>query len=584
MPVRSGDPMRSLDGAPGHVARAPPASIALALVIAGTIAHAAQPLLVPLALALLLTAALSPAVEMMVRKRIPRWLAVAAAMILVLGAIAGVVVVTGQQLPGLTANATAYRTNVRAKITDLHDLARSPTVRGLRAAVSGVQEEIAKVDEAPDGKTVDVTVDDGGILRHIPSIIEIVAHALLVAVLVGFFLARAPDLRGRIIRLFGYAQLAVTTKALDEASSLISRYLRSMCIVNGCFGLAVGAGMMLLGIPYAPLLALLAAALRFIPYLGAWIGALSATLVSLAAFPGWREALWVALLFAVLEPLTGMIAEPLVFGQRLGISDVGVLIAAMCWTWLWGPAGLLLATPITVCLVVLGRAVPSLAFLDVLFGEARPLAPHRLYYERLLVDDREAADEALEAHGREHSLERTFEQVMLPAILQAVRDFEVGRVSASEKRAVLASAQSSIRRMAESDAEGPEAAVLPATHAMGIAVGDEVDEMALWMIRALLPAGHDLEIIPAMDRPWRLMGGKAPAAVCLVAVSPRSAPRIRTILERLRPRFPEADFFLCRPLGPTGSASPGPAPASDTTGSLGEARDRIVEAVLVRAT
>ena len=218
----------------------------------------------------------------------------------------------------------------------------------------------------------------------------------VVTVLVIFMLFERQDLRDRLIRLVGYRRVTVTTRALDEATARITRYLLMQSIINGSFGLALGIALFLLGIPYAALWGCLAAALRFIPYVGAVTAVLLPTALALAVFPGWSRALLIIAVFLALELTAYMVVEPWLYGQSAGVSPVALLVAVIFWTWLWGSVGLLLATPLTVCLIVLSKHLPSMGFLVLLMGDDPVLEPKARYYQRLLARDQDEAADIVE--------------------------------------------------------------------------------------------------------------------------------------------------------------------------------------------
>ena len=218
-------------------------------------------------------------------------------------------------------------------------------------------------------KPVPVVVQTPSMLWQLPSVLESLATAGLVIVLVIFMLIRYADLRGRILYLAGHHRLTVATKALDEAGHRISRYLLMQSIINGSYGAAAGLGFFLIGVPYAMLWGFLAAVLRFIPYAGPTIAAVLPSALSLAVFPGWGQPLLVISIILLLELVSNMIMEPLLYGQSVGVSEVALLVAVAFWTWLWGAVGLILATPMTVCIGVLGKYVPQIEFIGVLLSD-----------------------------------------------------------------------------------------------------------------------------------------------------------------------------------------------------------------------
>jgi predicted PurR-regulated permease PerM len=247
--------------------------------------------------------------------------------------------------------------------------------------VENITRELQKDERAvaEAEKPVPVVVQPPSLLSQLPTILEPLASAGLVIALVIFMLLERGDMRNRLIRLIGYGRLTLTTKALDEAGQRISRYLLMHSLVNGSHGVALGCGLFLIGLPYALLWGVLAAVLRFIPYIGPAVSALFPAALSLAAFPGWEQPLLVIGLIAGLELLSNMFMEPLLYGRTAGVSEVALMVAIAFWTWLWGPIGLLLATPLTVSLGVLGRYVPQLEFLGVLLSDDPVLEPHMGY-------------------------------------------------------------------------------------------------------------------------------------------------------------------------------------------------------------
>ncbi len=246
-----------------------------------------------------------------------------------------------------------------------------------------------------------------------------------------FMLINREELRNRLVSLSGRPSLAVATKALADAGDRISRYLLMQFIVNATMGLAVGIGLYFIGVPYAALWGLTAGLLRYLPYVGPWIAALLPITVSLVTVPGWQQVALVVGLFVVLELLSNNVMEPLLYGHSVGLSSFAVIVAAIFWTWLWGAVGLVIATPITACLVVLSSYVPELAAIGRLLGERPALTPHETLYQRLLARDVDEADGIITRHHKERSLDAACELV-LDTMLALKRDLHAGRVSAED--------------------------------------------------------------------------------------------------------------------------------------------------------
>jgi predicted PurR-regulated permease PerM len=258
--------------------------------------------------------------------------------------------------------------------------------------------------------------------------------AAMIAVLAIFILIEREDLRNRFIRLIGDRQLHTTTEALDDASTRVSRYLLMQFIVNVTYGMSVSLGLWLIGslsnqpIPNVAVWGLLATVLRFIPYIGPWIAATLPILLSLAISDGWVQPLLVIGLFVVLELLSNNVMEPMLYGSSTGISAFGIIISAVFWTWLWGAVGLVLATPLTVCLMVLGRHVPQFKYFEILLGDQPPLPFSASVYQRLLALDEDEVANTAKKYLHDHQLGELFDEVLVPALLLANQDHQQGRI------------------------------------------------------------------------------------------------------------------------------------------------------------
>jgi hypothetical protein len=277
---------------------------------------------------------------------------------------------------------------------------------------------------------VEVRQPDPGALESLRTLISPLVHPLattgIIIIFVIFILLQREDLRNRLIRLAGSYDLQRTTAALDDAAARLSRLFLTQLIVNGAFGVVIGTGLWLIGIPSAILWGILAAVLRFVPYIGAVIAAAFPLALAVAVDPGWSMLLWTLALFLVVEPVVGQVIEPMVYGHSTGLSPVAVVASATFWTALWGPIGLVLATPLTVCLVVLGRHVERLEFLDVMFGDRPALSPPEIFYQRMLAGDPTEAAEKAEQFLKERSLASYYDEVALKGLQLAQADAERG--------------------------------------------------------------------------------------------------------------------------------------------------------------
>jgi predicted PurR-regulated permease PerM len=280
---------------------------------------------------------------------------------------------------------------------------------------------------------VEVRQPDPGALESLRSLISPLLHPLattgIIIIFVIFILLQREDLRNRLIRLAGSHDLQRTTAALDDAAARLSRLFLIQLVVNGAFGVVIGLGLWLIGVPSAVLWGILAAVLRFVPYIGVFIAAAFPLALAVAVDPSWTMLLWTLALFLVVEPLVGHVIEPMVYGHSTGLSPVAVVASATFWTALWGPIGLVLATPLTVCLVVLGRHVERLEFLDVMFGDRPALSPPEIFYQRMLAGDPIEASEKAEEFLKERTLSSYYDEVALKGLQLAQADAERGALT-----------------------------------------------------------------------------------------------------------------------------------------------------------
>lgn len=409
---------------------------------------------VPIALAILLSFVLAPLVRLLQKAWLPRGLAVLFAVVAAAVALSLLGLVVFSQLTQLTSDLPRYQANMQNKVASLRELSATSGPFG-RAfdALQNVGAQLQRPTSAEGAKQAPVPVEiresESGPLARLGAVLSPLLHPLatfgLVLIFSIFILIQREDLRNRFIRLVGTDDLQRTTAAIDDAGRRLSRLFLTQLAMNAGFGLVIGAGLWLIGVPSAILWGILAGVLRFIPYVGALISA--ALPLGLAVFvdPGWSMVLWTALLFIVVEPLVGHVIEPLVYGHSTGLSPIAVIIAATVWTYLWGSVGLILATPLTVCLVVLGRHVKGLAFLDVLLGDRPALSPRQIFYQRMLAGDpAEAVDQARE-FLKERALATYYDDVALEGLRLAQEDLARGAL-AGDREAVL---KNSIEKLIE---------------------------------------------------------------------------------------------------------------------------------------
>ena len=399
-------------------------------------------------------------------------------------------------------------------MVDLRNMGKGGSIEQVQKTVDEIKgemergDETAKLQEHP--REVVVQSEQSSTFWPVPVIagplVERLASAGLAIILVIMMLIERDDLRDRLIRLIGYGRIAVTTKALEDAGGRISRYLLMHSIINSGYGIAVGIGLFLIGVPYAALWGFLAAVLRFIPYIGPWVSAIIPSALALAAFEGWVWPLAVAGLFIGLELLTNMILEPLLYGDSAGVSQVALLVSVAFWTWLWGPVGLLMATPLTVCLVVLGKYVPQMEYVAVLMSDEPVAEKNIIYYQRLLAMDRDEAAQIIEAYVEANPPDKVYDEVMVPALNFARLDRERdGLTDAQEQfilnetRAIVESQSQRQTSISASDGAGTDqeesAAARPNVRILGCPARDESDEVALLMFQQLLvPTRYEIEV------------------------------------------------------------------------------------------
>jgi predicted PurR-regulated permease PerM len=525
----------------------------LVLVIASL--YWAKAVLVPLALALMLTFLLQPIVAVLHRRGLghtPAAVLVVMLLALVLGTVGWAVVM---QFSSLASELPSYQDNLKHKIDDLQSVSKGGVLEKIQETLAALTKEFEKNQPpttAPQ-EAVAVQIPGSSLVLYVPSLLGFLADAGLVLLLVLFMLIAQGDLRDRLFRLIGYGRLTDTTKALDEAGQRISRYLLRQSIVNGTYGCAVGLGLFFLGVPYALLWGLLAAALRFIPYVGAPVGALLPMALSLAVFAGWVKPLLVVGLFVLLELVTSMILEPLLYSRSAGVSPVALLMATAFWAWLWGPIGILLAIPLTVCLGVLGKYVPHLTFLDVLLSDEEVTELNR-YYQRLVARDQDGAVEVVEELLQTQTLADVYDTVLLPALYYAGQDQRRGNLRAEEARFIYQATRELVDNLGASPAvtsiaevpvvseEDAAAALPPQVRMLACPAHDEADEVALQMLQHVLdPRRFAVDFTKTTLLTAELISlveQASPALVCIGLVPPGGFAQTRYLCKRLRARFP----------------------------------------------
>lgn len=458
-------------------------------VLVGVVLYLAQAILVPVALAVLLAFLLTPVV-LTFERYVGRVPAVLATVLVTFTALAVVGWVVTQQLASVAQELPTYRHNIHQKILDVRVVGKGGSVEALQKTVEQIQSDMGTPATGTATRPIVVRAEPVSGLWSFPAVVTPFVGPLstagLVVVLVIFMLLERAELRNRLIRLCGHGRLVVTTKAFDEAGRRVSRYLLVQSFVNLVYAVGVAIGLFVIGVPYASLWAVLAGLLRFIPYVGPTVGAAAPIAVALAALAGWTRPFLVLGLFVVLELFTNLVLEAVLYAGAVGVSQVALLIAIAFWSWLWGPLGLLLATPLTVCLAVLGKYVPGLEFVATLISAESVLDTDLSYYQRLLAGDRAEASELLERHVAAEPPGSIYDAMMLPALSYAERDRMADRLEPAEERAVVEATAEILNDMLEAPVALEAVAQSLGMPVLGLAADGTPDVLALRMLGHLL--------------------------------------------------------------------------------------------------
>jgi len=546
----------------------------------------AQAIFVPLALAILVTFLLTPPVAWL-QRRIGHVPAVLVVVTLVFATGGSVAWGLTRQMTSLVEDLPGYRANIRTKIAEVRLAGRGGALEKLQEAVEGVKGDL-DTSQAPQGTVtrplVVVSNQVSGFLglAWLGPVVGPLSTAGFVATMVIFMLIERRDLRDRLIALIGRGQLATTTKAFDEAGDRVSRQLLMQSLVSLLYGVAVFVGLYALQVPYPLVWATLGGVLRFVPYAGPLLAAAAPTLVSLAALQGWTGPSMVLAMFVVLELFTNLVLETVLYAGAVGVSQVALLVSVAFWTWLWGPLGLLMASPLTVCLVVIGKHVPGLTFIGTLMDQAPPLAPTHGYYQRLLARDQSEAAELIDSHLKTATPESVYDALLLPALAYAERDRLEGRLSVDEETAVIeatreltSDAADMVRRLAPAatPAATPAAVGEPSgtkpqepLRILGYAVNGGADEAALEMLARLLdglPVVMEVSSVRMQATELAsLVRSRQFSIVCFADLPPSSSSKTRYLVRRLRAALPALRIQVGR-WGPASLADESAQPLLD---------------------
>jgi predicted PurR-regulated permease PerM len=548
----------------------------------------AREVLIPVALAGILSFMLAPPVRMLQNFQFPRGLAVIAVVLLAFTAIFALGGVMAHQVTRLAEDLPGYQATISAKIERLRGGGQAGTLKRAEQVLQELGKEIrssqeksaqplqvglgAGKDQAPI--PVEVHEPGGGPLETLRSLItpllSPVATTLLIVVFVVFILLQREDLRNRLIRLAGSTDIPHTTAAIDDAAHRLSRLFLTQLAINTTFAILVGLGLSLIGIPSAFVWGVLAGVLRFVPYVGSILGMVFPLVLALSVDPGWSMVLWTAALFLGLEGVTGQVIEPIFAGHSSGLSPAAVVLAATFWAWLWGPVGLVLATPLTVILVVLGRHVDALKFLDVMFGNEPVLSDAECFYQRMLARDPVEAVEQAKSFMARHSLSDYCDEVARPALMLAQKDVERGILEEDKTKILRETVDSLFADVAHEHwvaRKEAHAAILASTAKLpnldkdqlalnwrseaalvSIGIRTELDEAAAVVLSTLV---HVHGIASRIERPEALKAANLTkldftgvAMICLSSVDMKTPAHIHYAARRLKSRAPHAKLLL----------------------------------------
>jgi predicted PurR-regulated permease PerM len=563
----------------------PTLSPVLVLVLVIVVLYLARAVLIPLALALTLSFLLAPMVlwfQKLPMRRVP---AVALAMLISVAVVGGMAWVVANQLLQVANDLPKYRLNIHHRIEAFH----FPQDSGLGRATESVKEigkefsdsennpaipppgsQAKTAPQAPAPLPVQVITVPTNVLEYLRAVLGPVLRPLgttgMVLIFTVFILIKQEDLRNRLLRLGGLEQLNAMTLALDDATRRISRYLVMQLMVNACYGVCFGAGLFLIGIPNAILWGVIAGLLRIVPYVGILTASAFPFALALAVFDGWGPPVLVVLLFALLELVTANIVEPWLYGAHTGISALALLVTTVFWTILWGWAGLVLAVPLTVCLIVLGRYVPRMSFLHVLLGDDTALSLEAQFYQRLLALDQEDARTIAITYLKGHSVASLYDKVLVPALTLAEQDRHKGALEGTRESFLFLSVSEIISELAvyRTDEapgkskklelrwkstgyhEAPLSSAAPAPSAIRIfclPASDQADEITSSMLSQLLErAGHGVVSLPlgsSFEEIWTYLPPEPQDVVCISALPPFAFAQSLALCQRIRMHLPE---------------------------------------------
>ena len=502
------------------------------LLAAAAILYLAREVLIPLALAILAAFLLAPLVRQLEHLRLGRVASSFIAVVIGFSIIGGVGWVAARQALSLAEKLPEYRENIRAKIRSVRGQQDSAIGKAAEA-IKELENEAAPESPAPMPVTETPPSAFAAFAEWIEPVVKPVGTALAVVVFTILLLLNRESMRERLVGLIGPRRINVTTEAMREAAVRVSRYLYMQLVVNLLFGIPFGIALYFIGIPNAMLWGLLGTLLRFVPYAGVWVAAALPTALAFAIFDGWSEVAWVLGTFLVLELVLVNVAEPLLYGRSAGLSPIAIILAALFWTWLWGPVGLLLATPLTVCVVVMGRYIPELGYLNVLLGVEPVLEPEARFYQRLSARDQDEAVALAEEFAKEHGTIGLFDTLVIPALGLIETDRHRGGLSPETERFAF----DTIRQILD-EIPVEETASAPRARVCIVPARDEADELAGSILARLLPGAQLLSAESLAGETLEQIDKDGCGTICISAVPPHAASHAAYLTRRLKKRFP----------------------------------------------
>ena len=542
------------------------------LVAVVAVLYLAREVLIPLAFAVTLSLILAPAVAWLQKLRLGRVLAALLVMVMAMAGTGAIGWVIFNDLVAVANQLPQYQENIHKKLEAI----RAPSTGAVGRAAASVKNLGKELASPPAPVAPPMASNRAGprIAPIAPShplpvqVVEAPANELLyvrdmiqpflrplgvfgiVVIFSLFLMIGHNDLRDRLFRVVGVSQLNVMTQALNDATRRVSRYLLLQLLVNAAFGVLCGTGLFLIGVPYAVLWGAVAAILRIVPYVGAPLAATLPAVLSLAVFDHWMPPLLVLLLFGTLELVTGNWVEPRLYGAHTGVSALALILTTVFWTILWGAAGLILSTPLTVCVVVLGRYVPQFAFLHILLGDEPALAEEARFYQRLLAMDDQDARTVIDRYLNGHSLLELCDSVIVPALTLAEHDRHQGALDPDREAFLFLSVKEMLTELAER-AVKPELADVaaagdakpapPSGRILCVPASDEADEVTAAMLALLLEHSGCIVLTFTPDPSLQQVAFVQPAAAdvfCVSALPPFAFAHARTLSHQLRVRFP----------------------------------------------